>query len=97
MLKQLRYFQSVVRLNSFSEAAEKNFISQSAISQQIQALERELGFPLLKRKNRTFALMPAGKYVYQKSLLLTADYERMRSEVDSARPALEKWVVEVQR
>ena len=35
MLKQLRYFQSVVRLNSFSEAAEKNFISQSAISQQI--------------------------------------------------------------
>ena len=28
---------------------------------------------------------------------LTADYERMRSEVDSARLALEKWVVEVQR
>ena len=95
MLKQLRYFQSVVRLNSFSEAAEKNFISQSAISQQIQALERELGFPLLERKNRTFALTP-GEYVYQKSLLLTADYERMRSEADSARPALEKWVAEVQ-
>lgn len=50
MLKQLRYFQSVVRLNSFSEAAEKNFISQSAISQQIQALERELGFLLLERR-----------------------------------------------
>ena len=32
MLKQLKYFQSVVRLNSFSEAAEENFISQSAIS-----------------------------------------------------------------
>lgn len=44
MLKQLRYFQSVVRLNSFSGAAEENFISQSAISQQIQALERELAF-----------------------------------------------------
>ncbi len=56
-----------------------------------------MGFPLLERKNRTFALTPAGEYVYQKSLLLTADYERMRSEVDSARPALEKWVVEVQR
>lgn len=80
MLKQIRYFQAVVRLNSFSEAAEENFISQSAISQQIQALERELGFPLLERKNRTFALTPAGEYVYQKSLLLTADYERMRSE-----------------
>ena len=80
MLKQLRYFQSVVRLNSFSEAAEENFISQSAISQQVQALERELGFPLLERKNRGFALTPAGEYFYQKSLILTADYERMCGE-----------------
>jgi len=80
MLKQLKYFQSVVRKNSFSQAAEENFISQSAISQQVQALERELGFPLLERKNRSFTLTPAGEYFYQKSLILTADYERMRSE-----------------
>ena len=80
MLKQLRYFQSVVRLNSFSAAAEENYISQSAISQQIQALERELGFPLLERRNRSFRLTPAGAYFYQKSLILTADYERMCSE-----------------
>ena len=77
MLKQIKYFQSVVRLNSFSEAAAENFISQSAISQQIQALERELGFKLLERKNRSFTLTPAGEYFYQKSLILTADYERM--------------------
>lgn len=50
MLRQIRYFQSVVRNNSFSEAAEECHISQSAISQQIKALERELGFPLLERK-----------------------------------------------
>ena len=80
MLKQLKYFQSVVRLNSFSAAAEENFISQSAISQQVQALERELGFRLLERKNRSFTLTPAGEYFYQKSLILTADYERMCSE-----------------
>ena len=80
MLKQLKYFQSVVRLNSFSEAAEENYISQSAISQQIQALERELGFKLLERKNRSFTLTPAGEYFYQKSLILTADYKRMCGE-----------------
>lgn len=80
MLKQLRYFQSVVRNNSFSEAAEENYISQSAISQQIQALERELGFSLLERKSRTFSLTPAGEYFYQKSLVLTADYECMCAE-----------------
>lgn len=80
VLRQLRYFQSVVRLNSFSEAAEENYISQSAISQQVQALERELGFQLLERKKRTFTLTPAGEYFYQKSLILTADYERICSE-----------------
>lgn len=80
MLKQLRYFQSVVRMNSFSEAAEENFISQSAISQQVQVLERELGCKLLERRNCSFILTPAGEYFYQKSLILTADYERMCGE-----------------
>lgn len=66
MLRKLKYFQPVVRRNSFSEAAEENFISQSAISQQIQALERELGFRLLERKNRGFVLTSADEYFYQK-------------------------------
>lgn len=81
MRRKLKYFQPVVRRNSFSEAAEENFISQSAISQQIQALERELGFQLLERKNRGFVLTSADEYFYQKSLILTADYDRMCSEV----------------
>lgn len=80
MLKQLKYFQAVVRCNSFSEAAEECHISQSAISQQIQALERELGFCLLERKNRKFTLTPAGEYFYKKSLVLIADYEQMCRE-----------------
>ena len=77
MLKQIRYFQAVVRNNSFSEAAEECFISQSAISQQIQALERELGFALLERKNRKINLTSAGDYFYKNSQVLMADYERM--------------------
>ena len=80
MFKQLRHFQLAVRLNSFSAAAEENYISQSAISRQVQALERELGFQFLERKNCSFALTEAGAYFYQKSLVLTADYERMCAE-----------------
>lgn len=80
MIRQIRYFQSVVRNNSFSEAAEECHISQSAISQQVQALERELGFYLLERKNRKFSLTPAGEYFYKKSLVLIADYEQMCRE-----------------
>lgn len=80
MIRQIRYFQSVVRNNSFSEAAEECHISQSAISQQIKALENELGFLLLERRNRKFVLTPAGEHFYKKSLILIADYEQMCSE-----------------
>lgn len=80
MIRQIRYFQAVVRCNSFSEAAEECHISQSAISQQVQALERELGFDLLERRNRKFTLTPAGEHFYRKSLVLMADFERMCQE-----------------
>lgn len=80
MLRQIRYFQSVVQNNSFSEAAEECHISQSAISQQIKALENELGFQLLERKSRKFVLTPAGEHFYKKSLVLVADYEQMCRE-----------------
>lgn len=80
MIKQIRYFQAVVRHDSFTEAAAECFISQSAISQQIQALEHELGVKLLARKNRRFSLTPAGEYFYQKSLVLTGDYDRICRE-----------------
>src|SRR5574344_58533 len=80
MLRQIKYFQSVVQNKSFSEAAEECHISQSAISQQIKALEHELAFELLIRKNRKFELTSAGAYFYQKSLILVADYERLCRE-----------------
>lgn len=75
LLKQIRYFQSVVRTGSFTAAAEEHFISQSAISQQIKALEAELGTPLLNRSKRSFTLTEAGKFFYRKSLVLVADYD----------------------
>lgn len=80
LLRQIQYFQAVVRNNSFTEAAEEYHVSQSAISQQIQALEKELGVKLLERKNRKFTLTPAGEHFYRRSLILTSDLERLRCE-----------------
>ncbi|MDO4942636.1 MAG: LysR family transcriptional regulator [Lachnospiraceae bacterium] len=80
MIKQIKYFQAVVRCKSFTEAAEECFISQSAISQQIQALEHKLGVKLLNRENRKFSLTPAGEHFYRKSLVLIADFERLCHE-----------------
>lgn len=55
MLKQLKYFQSVVRFGSVSAAAEENFISQSAISQQVQSLERSWALRCSCAKSLIFA------------------------------------------
>ena len=64
LLRQMKYFVAVVDCNSFTEAAEQCYISQSAISQQIQSLEKELGVLLIQRANRRFTLTPTGQYFY---------------------------------
>lgn len=83
MLKQIKYFQSVVEENSFTKAADSHFISQSAISQQIRSLEAELGVTLLTRKNRGFELTEAGRYFYEKSLALVADFDALCQETQA--------------
>lgn len=80
MLKQLKYFLMVVDCNSFTEAAEQCFISQSAISQQISALEVDLGVLLLKREKRKFSLTPAGEYLYRTGRELLERAEDIRRE-----------------
>lgn len=47
LLKQIQYFIAVVDHHSFTEAAQKCYVSQSAISQQISLLEEELQCELL--------------------------------------------------
>ena len=80
MIKQMKYFQAVVRHQSFTKAADECFISQSAVSQQIQALEKDLGVKLMHRERRKFALTTAGEYFYRKSLVIVSDFERLRAE-----------------
>ena len=83
LLRQMRYFAAVVDCGSFTEAAARCYISQSAISQQIRAREQELGTPLIHRENRRFSLTPAGELFYPrcKQLLKEADdlVQEMRS------------------
>lgn len=80
LFRQIKYFAKVVEMNSFTEAAEECFISQSAMSQQIQALEADLGVELIIRENRKFSLTPAGEYFYKQGLLLLDEAERLKKE-----------------
>ena len=60
-----RGFEAAARHLSFTKAAEELFITQSAVSRQIQALEERLGVKLFTRRNRGLALTEAGQQMYR--------------------------------
>lgn len=60
-IRQLEYFVAVSEHLNFTKAAQQFFISQSAMTLQIKALEEELGVPLFHRTNRRVELTPAGR------------------------------------
>lgn len=77
LLRQMKYFTTVVDCHSFTEAAQQCYISQSAISQQIQSLEKELGVELIHRQNRRFSLTPAGEHFYSRSKAILEQVEEL--------------------
>lgn len=62
---QIDYFLASARNLSFSKAAQELYVSQPAVSRQIQALEKELGCPLFQRMNKGIALTSNGQMFYQ--------------------------------
>src|SRR5687768_7781789 len=60
-LDQLRTFLEIVRLKSFSKAAQTCFRTQPAISAQVRQLEQELNTSLFERLGTRIALTPAGR------------------------------------
>lgn len=73
---QLKYFIAVAETLSFTQAAKTLFVAQTAISQQIAALERELDVTLFVRTTRTVHLTAAGKALYADAKSVLAQLER---------------------
>lgn len=74
-LERLRVFRTIVEEGSFRRAAERLFLSQPSVSQNIAALEREYDVRLFERKGRTIALTLEGRalHVLASDLLRKAD------------------------
>ncbi len=84
-LRQLRYFESVVRHRHFTRAAEELHVAQSALSHQVRRLEHELGIELLRRSTRSVEPTEAGELVAARARSVLAETETLRGEIDELR------------
>ncbi len=83
-INQLKYFIAVAEYRSFTKAANQYYISQTAITQQIQALEETMNVLLIDRSHRPIALTPAGNiFLHEARSIL----ERMNTAMGKVRDA----------
>jgi DNA-binding transcriptional LysR family regulator len=66
-LRQLRTFEAVARLKSFSSAADELQVTQPTVSKQIKLLNEEMGLPLLEQIGKKVFLTEAGRELYATS------------------------------
>lgn len=82
----LKAFVCAADCGSFTKAAEKLFISPTAVMKQINALEEHLGLRLLERTPQGVRLTPSGEVIYKDAKFL---FDYSKRSVDSARRCLE--------
>lgn len=86
-IAQVLYVLEIADCRSISAAAERQFISQSALSQQIQRLEGELGYPLFVRTPRGLTLTAAGETFCREARPVAEQWQRLCSAVKPGRTA----------
>jgi len=82
-IETLKVFCDLVESRSFSRAALRNFITQSAVSQQVKNLENRFEMQLLRRDGKTVTPTPAGKIFYERSRTILDSFEHMQLEMKS--------------
>ncbi|PFW52691.1 LysR family transcriptional regulator [Bacillus cereus] len=80
-LRQLKYFLAVSKELHFTKTAEKLNISQPSLSQQIRALEHEVGMPLFDRIGKKISLTEAGKILLLHTKTIFHEIEQARSAI----------------
>jgi LysR family transcriptional regulator, nitrogen assimilation regulatory protein len=84
-LRQLQYFVQVAELGSYTRAANRLAIVQSALSRQVRSLEVELRQPLFIRTGRGVTLTEAGKRLLEHGRGILQQVERARQDIESRR------------
>ncbi len=77
----LKTFIEVARLRHFGHAADRLFVTQSAVSARVKLLESTLGLELFSRKRNDIRLTPAGKRLLNHAETIVRGWERARQEL----------------
>ena len=83
-MNQLRYFIGVAEYQSFTKAAGSYYITQTAITQQIRALENHLGVQLFDRNTRPVRLTPEGSVFLREAKAVLERVEQAEHRVREA-------------
>ncbi|WP_102191996.1 LysR family transcriptional regulator [Microbacterium aurantiacum] len=83
-LRQLRYVVEVADALSFTRAAERCFVTQSALSHQVSALEREIGDRLFARSSRSVRLTEPGEAFVRQARIAVAAADAAREDAAAA-------------
>jgi LysR family glycine cleavage system transcriptional activator len=83
-LDLLRGFEAAARHLSFTTAAKELFLTQSAVSRQIQTLEEQLGVALFERRHRAIVMTEAGQELYRTTAQALRDIEETASKIRAA-------------
>lgn len=87
-VRRLRLLRELAHRGTIAAVAEALNFTPSAVSQQLSALEREAGLPLLERTGRRVALTPAGRTLVRHAEAVLEQLERAAAELAHARHGL---------
>ena len=91
-LTAMQTFVRVVESGSFSAVARETSTTQSGVSKQVAALERQLGAQLLSRTTRSLALTEAGERYFAQARRLVAEIAEAESELRQGEQQLNGWL-----
>jgi len=83
-IETLKVFCDLVETRSFSQSALRNFITQSAVSQQIRNLETRFDTSLLIRNGRSIEPTQAGRILHETAREILDIYDRLQAQLKSA-------------
>jgi DNA-binding transcriptional LysR family regulator len=82
-IETLKVFCDLVESKSFSRAAVRNSVTQSAVSQQVKNLESRFETQLLRRDGKSVVPTPVGRIFYERSRAILDSFEHMQLEMKS--------------